>query len=407
MFDAAQIHRDFPILDRPIRGKRLVYLDSAASSQKPNQVIEAMDRYYREDHANVHRGVHTLAERATAAFEGARAKVAAFVGAETECLIWTRGATEAVNLVAYAWARRVLEPGDEILLTVMEHHSNLVPWQMVAADTGAKLKFIPMAADYTLDLSGLDSLITSRTKLVALGHMSNALGTIHPVRRVADAAHRVGALVLVDAAQSVPHMPVSLTELGADFLVFSAHKMLGPTGIGALAGTRTALEQLQPFHGGGEMILRVELERSTYKELPSRLEAGTPAIAEAVGFGAAVDYLNALGMDNVAAYEHAITDYALHVLENLGVKVFGPKTHRGGAISFAVDGVHPHDLATILDSEGVAVRAGHHCAQPLMDILGVPATARASFYIYNTNADVDALAAAIEKARGIFSRQPA
>ena len=407
MLDNSIIIKDFPILERPLRGKRLVYLDSAASSQKPLQVLEAMDRYYREDHANVHRGVHTLAERATAAFEGARAKVAGFVGVPPECLIWTRGTTEAVNLVAYAWARRTLQPGDEILLTVMEHHSNLVPWQLVAADTGATLRFIPMNSEYALDLTRLDSLLTDRTRLVSLAHMSNALGTIHPVRKIADAAHARGALVFVDAAQSVPHMPVDLEALGADFLAFSAHKMLGPTGIGALAGRRAALEQLAPFRGGGELIPKVDLARSTCKPLPARLEAGTPAIAEAVGFAAAVDYLNAVGMEAVAEHEHAITDYALDVLQRLGVRVLGPKHDRGGAISFAVEGVHPHDLATILDSDGVAVRAGHHCAQPLMEILGVPATARASFYLYNTREDVDALAAAIEKARRIFSGSPA
>jgi cysteine desulfurase/selenocysteine lyase len=405
-FDVNKIRKDFPILHQTVHGKPLVYLDNAATTQKPRQVIKAVSHYYENDNANVHRGIHALAERATGAFEAARAKVAHMVGtACTNQLVWTRGTTEGINLVAYAWARPNLKPGDEILLTVMEHHSNLVPWQMAAQDTGAKLRFIPIREDYTLDLSKLDELLSNRTKLVALTHMSNVLGTINPVKEIAAAAHRVGARVLVDAAQSVPHMAVDACELDADFLVFSGHKMMGPTGIGVLFGKLDVLEAMRPFHGGGEMIIEVGLERSTYKPAPYKLEAGTPPIAQAIGLGAAVEYLTGLGLDNVRAHEQEITAYAIDVLDRLGdVTVFGPRENRGSAVSFAVEGVHPHDLATIVDTEGVAIRAGHHCAQPLMKWLDVPATARASFYVYNTKEEVDALAAAIEKAKRIFGK---
>lgn len=406
MLDVQHIRQDFPILQTQVRGKPLVYLDSAASSQRPRQVVDAMRVYYERDHANVHRGVHTLAERATAAYEGARETVAGFVGASAERLVWTRGTTEAINLVAHGWARKNLREGDRVLLTHMEHHANLVPWQMAAKDTGAVLDFIPLTEDYRLDLSGLDDLITDRTRLVALSHMSNVLGTVNPVRQIADAAHSVGALVLADAAQSVPHMPVDVDTLGVDFLVFSGHKMLGPTGIGALVTRPELLDSMDPFLGGGEMILEVTFESSTYKTGPHKFEAGTPAIAETVGLAAAVDYLRKLGMEAVHEHEEALTRYALDALGGLeGMTVYGPAgKDRGGAVSFAVEGIHPHDLATILDTEGVAVRAGHHCAQPLMRLLGVPATTRASFYVYNTESEVDALVRALEKARGIFGK---
>ena len=410
MFDVETIRSDFPILKQRVRGKPLVYLDSAASSQKPVQVLDAERRYYEEKHSNVHRGVHTLAERATEAFEEARVKVARFVGAEPDETIWTRGTTEGINLVAYSWGRRHLKPEDEILLTVMEHHSNLVPWQLAAEETGARLRFVPMREDYTLDLDALERLLTRRTRLVALTHVSNVLGTVNPIREIADRAHSVGARVLVDAAQSVPHRRVDVRSLDCDFLVFSGHKMLGPTGIGVLYGKPEVLEAMPPFHGGGEMILEVQLESSSYKAPPHRFEAGTPPIAGAVGLGAAVDYLTALGADAVREHEESLTRYALEALEGMGgIRVFGPRENRAGVISFAVLGVHAHDLATVLDTEGVAVRAGHHCAQPLMRLLGVPATARASFYVYNTRAEADALARAVEKAKGIFGKsgQPA
>ena len=409
--DPVRLKKDFPILDQQVRGRPLVYLDSAATSQKPLSVIQAIERFYTHDNANVHRAVHALAERATAAFEGARERLAHFIGApEASSVIWTRGTTEAINLVAYAWARRVLKPGDEILLTEMEHHSNLVPWQMAAQDTGARLRFVPLRDDFTLDRARYHELLGERTKLVAMTWVSNVLGTINPVKEMIREAHTAGARVLLDAAQAVPHLPVNVRELDCDFLAFSGHKMLGPTGIGVLYGRAEILEGMAPFHGGGEMILEVSQERSTYKASPHRFEAGTPPIAQAVGLAAAVDYLERLGMNEVFNHEYELATYARKVLEGLGgVRVQAPSEIRGGATSFMVEGMHPHDLATILDREGIAIRAGHHCAQPLMRRLGVPATARASFHVYNSKEDVDALAAGIETARRILgvARQPA
>ncbi len=411
MFDLETVRADFPALAQSVRGKPLVYLDNAATTQKPRPVLDALRDFYETKNSNVHRGVHTLAERATEAFEAARVKVARFVGAPSPLeLVWTRGTTEAVNLVAYSWARRTLRPGDEILLTSMEHHSNLVPWQIAAKETGARLRYIPIREDFTLDLSKLDELLTGRTRLVAVTQMSNVLGTVNPVREIAARAHAVGARVLVDGAQSVPHMPVDVKDLDCDFLAFSGHKMLGPTGIGALYGKMELLLEMGPFQGGGEMINEVGLESSTYKDPPHKFEAGTPDIAGAVGMGAAVDYLSGLGMEAVRTHEEAVTAYALESLARLdGVHVQGPSSGRGGAVSFSVDGIHPHDLATIVDSEGVAIRAGHHCAQPLMRWLKVTATARASFYLYNTRTEVDVLVRAIGKAQSIFgkARQPA
>lgn len=409
--DVQRIRRDFPIFDQEVQGKPLIYLDSAATSQKPSSVVEALRHFYEKDNSNVHRGVHTLAERATAAYEAAREKVAGFIDAPApETIIWTRGTTEGVNLVAYSWARRNIQPGEKILATVMEHHSNLVPWQLAARDIGATLEFVPVRDDFTLDMDRFHKLLDEKTRLVAVTHMSNVLGTINPVAEITRAAHAVGAKVLVDAAQSVAHMPVSVINLDCDFLVFSGHKMMGPTGVGVLYGKKELLNEMEPFHGGGEMINEVTLEGSTYKPAPYRFEAGTPPIAEAVGLGAAIDYLQDLGMENVQAYEEELTGYSLEVLSRIpGLSIHGPRTDRGGMVSFDVDGIHAHDLATILDSEGVAIRAGHHCAQPLMGWLGVPATARASFYVYNTPEEVDVLALAIEKAKHIFgiANQPA
>jgi cysteine desulfurase/selenocysteine lyase len=415
-WDASRIKDDFPILRREVHGHPLVYLDSGATSQKPRQVIDAMTRFYEETNAGVHRSVHTLGEESTAAFEAAREKVASFVGApDTRGVVFTRGTTEAINLVAYSWARRRLKPGDEIVSTVMEHHSNIVPWHMTAADTGARVRFLPITDTYELDYGQLASTITEKTKLVAVSGMSNVLGTINDVARVVEAAKAVGALVLVDGAQLVPHSPVDFTSLGCDFLAFSAHKMLGPTGVGALIAKPELLEEMDPFLGGGEMIRDVSVEGATWNDIPYKFEGGTMMVAETVGFAAAIDYLNALGMDNVRNHEVQLARYGLKALGDApGVVVYGPPEvdHRGATFSFNLfDGpegngelIHPHDTATILDGEGVAVRAGHHCAKPLMRHLDVPATNRASCYVYNTEADIDALVEAIHKAKVFFQR---
>jgi cysteine desulfurase / selenocysteine lyase len=403
--DMARIRADFPILQQQVNGYPLAFLDSTASSQKPQQVIDALSDYYRRYNANVHRGVYQLSEQATEALETARRKVARFIGAQSAReVIWTRNTTEAINLVANAWGRANLTPGDRILLTEMEHHSNLVPWQIVAQATGAELGFIPVDESGRLALDDLESLLTERTKLVAMTHMSNVLGTINPVREIAAAAKRVGALVLVDGAQSVPHFSVSVQELGIDFLAFSGHKMCGPTGIGVLWGRKQILQAMPPFLGGGSMIRTVSLRESTWADLPHRFEAGTPAIAEAIGLGAAVDYLSAIGMDAIHAAEQQLTAYALDRLAEVpGLTVFGPPVEqRGGVIAFNLDGIHPHDVAAVLDRHGVAIRAGHHCCQPLMDLLGQPATARASFYLYTTTDDVDQFVDALWKCKEIF-----
>jgi cysteine desulfurase / selenocysteine lyase len=403
MFDVDTVRRDFPILNREIHGKKLVYLDNAATSQKPRSVIDAISSYYEEYNSNVHRGIHTLSEEATDAFEQARLKVARFIKApSTRGIVFVRNTTEAINLVAQAWARKRLKPGDEILLSRMEHHSNLIPWQLAAKETGAKLRFIHLNIDGTMNLSNIDELINDRTKLVAVSHMSNVLGTINPVRQLADLAHAKGALMLADGAQSVPHMPVDVTELGCDFLAFSGHKMLGPTGTGVLWGRESVLEEMDPFLGGGSMIMEVSCETATWNEIPQKFEAGTPDVAGAIGLGAAIDYLQALGMENVRKHEVEVTTYALEKLAEVpDLMIFGPRDAavRGGVISFNLLDVHPHDLGTILDQEGVAIRAGHHCCQPLMKWLDVSATARASFYIYNRPDEVDALVSALNKAR--------
>jgi cysteine desulfurase/selenocysteine lyase len=403
--DVGAIRRDFPILARTVGEHPLVYLDSAATSQKPDQVIDAEASFTRLHNANAHRGIHMLGEEATHAYEGARATIARFLGApEPECIVFTRGVTESMNLVAQGWGRAHLREGDEILLTEMEHHSNIVPWQMTADVTGATLRYIPLTDDGLLDLSQLGSLLTERTKILSVTGMSNALGTITPLRQLADAAHAVGALIAVDAAQLAPHSAIDVVALDVDLLGFTGHKMLGPTASGGLYGRREVLESMQPMLGGGEMIHEVFHDHSTYKSAPFKFEAGTMPIAQQVGLGAAIDYLEALGMDRVRAHEEEITRYALDRLLDAGATVYGPKdaSVRGGAVSFWFKDVHPHDLATIVNEQGVAIRAGHHCAQLVMRRYGVPATARASFYVYNTLEEVDALVDALEHAQSIF-----
>ena len=406
MFDVATIRQDFPILDRQVRGKPLVYLDNAATSQKPRVVIEALTHYYESYNSNVHRGIHTLSDEATDAYEQARLKVARFIKAKSpRGIIFVRNATEAINLVAMAWARKRLKRGDEILLSRMEHHSNLIPWQLVAKETGAKLRFIFLNPDGTMNLSNVDELINERTELVSVSHMSNVLGTINPIRQLADLAHAKGALLLADGAQSVPHMPVDVQELGCDFLAFSGHKMLGPTGIGVLWAREELLEEMDPFMGGGSMIMEVSCDTATWNDIPYKFEAGTPDIAGAIGLGVAIDYLNRLGMESVRQHEMELTAYALEKLREVkDLTVFGSQDPRirGGVISFNFFDVHPHDVGTILDQEGVAIRAGHHCCQPLMKWLDVSSTARASFYIYNTKDEVDVLIGALNKAKEIM-----
>jgi cysteine desulfurase / selenocysteine lyase len=405
-FSVNAIRADFPILEREVHpGKKLVYLDSTATAQKPTVVLEAMDKYYRFSNANVHRGVHTLAEEATALYEEARDKVAAFVGAaRSREIVFTRNTTESINLVAYTWGRATLKAGDVIILTEMEHHSNLVPWQILAAERNLRLEFIPVTPEGYLDLETYQQLLALKPKLVAFTHMSNVLGTINPAKQIVEMAHQARALALIDGAQSVPHFPVNVRDLDVDFMAFSGHKMCGPTGIGVLYGKETLLEAMPPFIGGGEMIKKVYLRSFTPNEIPHKFEGGTPAIAEAVGLGAAVDYLNKIGMENIAAHEREIITYALERLNEFpGVKVLGPDaSHKGGVAAFTLEGVHPHDVAQILDSEGIAVRAGHHCAMPLHDKFGLPATSRASFYLYNTREEVDSLVHGLEKVMQIF-----
>lgn len=405
MLDARKIREDFPIFKRMVRGKALVYLDSAATSQKPFAVIEAMNNYYKNYNANVHRGVYTISEEATAAYEGARDKIADFIHSESrEGVVFTRNATEAINLVASSWGRTNLKAGDEILLTQMEHHSNLVPWHLVTRETGATLRFIPLTPDGRLDLDKLPSLLSEKTKFVSVVHVSNSLGTINAVERIINAAHGVGALVLVDASQSVQHIGVNVRQLDCDFLAFSGHKMLGPTGIGVLWGKPELLDRMPPYQGGGEMISEVHLEWSTYREIPGKFEAGTPNIAGAIGLGAAIDYLNAVGLENIRQHEQELTRYALQQLDKLGeVEIYGPRPDRAGVVSFNINSVHPHDVATILDEDGIAVRAGHHCTQPIMRWLDVPATVRASVYLYNVKEDIDRLVESLKKVKEMFS----
>ncbi len=400
MFDVERIRADFPALSRSVHGKPLVFLDSAASSQKPVPVLEAMERVYRQCYANVHRGIYAFSEEATLAYESARDRVASFIHAPArEGIVFTRNTTEAINLVAHSWGRTHIRPGDRILLTQMEHHSNIVPWQLLAQEKGAELVYLPITDDGLLRMDLLDSLLDERVKLVAVTMMSNVLGTINPVKEITRKAHAVGAVVLVDAAQGVPHMPVDVQDLDCDFLAFSGHKMCGPTGIGVLYGKESLLEEMPPFLGGGDMIRKVEWDSATWNSLPWKFEAGTPAFVEAIGLGAAVDYLTGIGMEAIAAHERELTACAMERLSALeGLTIIGPPaTARGGVIAFTFRGIHPHDIAHMLDLEGIAVRAGHHCAQPLHRHLGLAATVRASFYIYNTPDEVDRLARALEQ----------
>jgi cysteine desulfurase/selenocysteine lyase len=405
-YDLEAVRAEFPALHQDVGGKRLVYLDNAATSQKPTPVLEVLDRYYRRDNANVHRGIHELSRRATDAFEEARVKVAGFIHADPEEVVWTRGTTEAINLVAWSWGSQNVEEGDEILLTELEHHSNLVPWQLLAQRTGAVLRYLELDDEGRLVLDDLDQLLTERTRLLAVSHVSNALGTVNPVRELVAAARKVGATVLVDGAQGAVHHPVDVGELGADFYCFSGHKMCGPTGIGVLWGRRELLEQMPPFQGGGEMIEFVHRDHSTWARVPHKFEAGTPDIAGAIGLAAAVDYLSGLSMEAVAAHERALMEYALDRVGSVdGIRVFGPSAldERSAVLPFTLGDAHPHDISTILDAEGVAVRAGHHCAQLVMKRYGVSSTARASFYLYNGTEDVDRLVEGLEVVRRIFA----
>jgi cysteine desulfurase / selenocysteine lyase len=406
VIDVEVVRKDFPILETMPHGNRLVYLDSAATSQRPRQVIDRMVHFYEAENANVHRGVYELGEKATAAYEGAREAAARHIGARsTRSIVFTRGTTESINLVRYSWGRANVHEGDEILVTEMEHHSNLVPWQLLAQESGAVLRHLPIDDEGKLRFDLLGEFVTDRTKLVAVTLMSNVLGTINPVREIADAAHSVGARILVDAAQAAPHVVFDVNELDCDFLGYSSHKMLGPTGAGVLYGREDLLEEMPPFLGGGEMIREVWADRATWNEIPYKFEAGTMNIAQAVGMGAAIEYLEALGRDEIRAHEKELTKYALGRIAETGATMYGPPDveERGGVVSFNLDEVHPHDMATIVDQEGVCIRAGHHCAQPLMRKLGVPATARASFYVYNSTDDVDALIDALEKSKGWFA----
>jgi len=407
--DVQAIRADFPILNQMVNGKRLVFLDSAASSQKPSVVIDAMSDYYRTTHANVHRGVYALSEQATDLFENARKKVARFIGAKSSReIIFTRNTTESINLVAQAWGRSNLKPGDEILLTELEHHSNIVPWQLIGRETGARLRYLPVDGQGVLQLDALDALLTDRTKIVAFTQMSNMLGTITPALEIVRRAKAAGALTLIDGAQGIPHLPTNVQELGCDFLAFSGHKMCGPTGIGVLYGRRALLEAMPPFLAGGDMIRRVTFDGAEWNELPWKFEAGTPAIAEGIGLGAAVDYVSGLGMHAIRAHECAIIAYALDRLAEVPtVTIYGPSNPdtRGGVATFNLGEIHPHDVASVLDSEGVAIRAGHHCAMPLHQKFGLTATSRASFYVYTLREEVDRLIDALYKAKSIYGRK--
>ncbi len=407
-FDVNKIRNEFPVLNQVVNGKPLTYLDSAATAQKPRSVLDVLGKYYREDNANVHRGIHELSRRATLAYEGARGRVAEWLGASDPAeVIWTRGTTESINLVAATWGFDQLKEGDEILLTTMEHHSNIVPWQLVARRTGARLRYIELDDEGKLRLDELDELLTDRTRLVAMTQVSNALGTVNPVERVIEAAHARGALVLLDGAQAVPHMKVDVTELDVDFYAFSSHKMCGPTGAGVLWARREILEGMSPYQGGGEMIGIVGRDESSWADIPHKFEAGTPNIAGAVGAAAAVDFMEQVGYEAIKEHETGLLRYALNRLAQIpDLSVYGPKDvrERSGVIAFALGDAHPHDIATILDSEGVAIRAGHHCAQLVMKHFGVAATARASFSLYNTTDDVDRLVAGLQVVHSIFGR---
>ncbi len=403
-FNVERIRADFPILNQEVRGRRLVYLDSAASSQKPRAVIDAITHFYTHDNANVHRGVHFLSERSTAAFEGAREKVRRFLNAkEAKEIVFVRGTTEAINLVAQTFGRKNVRAGDEVLITGLEHHANIVPWQMLCEQQGATLRSIPLDEHGDLVLDRLDSLLTPRTRILAVTHVSNALGTVVPVKELIRRAHAKGVPVLVDGAQAVTHFPVDVQELDCDFYTFSGHKLFGPMGIGVLYGKKALLDAMPPYQGGGDMILSVTMEKTIYNRVPYRFEAGTPDVAGAVGLGAAIDYLEKVGMDAIAAHDRELLAYAEQALGRVpGVRLLGRARERSGVVSFVIEDIHPHDIGTILDREGVAIRTGHHCAQPLMQCLGVAATARASLALYNSREDVDALVSGLQKVREVF-----
>ncbi|MEK5381858.1 cysteine desulfurase [Niallia sp. FSL W8-0635] len=405
--DSKHIRSYFPILNQEVNGHPLVYLDSAATSQKPVQVIETLEKYYREYNSNVHRGVHTLGTRATDAYEGAREKVRKFISASSiEEIIFTRGTTTALNTVAHSYAMENVKEGDEIVITPMEHHSNIIPWQQVAKKTGATLKYLPLQADGTISIADVENTITPATKVVSIAYVSNVLGVINPIKEIATIAHKNGAVLVVDAAQGAPHVKIDVQDLDCDFLGFSAHKMCGPTGIGVLYGKKHLLENMEPIEFGGEMIDFVGLYESTWKELPWKFEAGTPIIAGAIGLGAAIDFLEEIGLDNITEHEHKLAAFALEKMSSInGLTIYGPQNanNRAGVITFNIEDVHPHDVATVLDAEGIAVRAGHHCAQPLMKWLNVSATARASFYLYNSEEDIDKLVEGIGKTKEYFS----
>ena len=403
-FDVNKVRADFPILNEKIRNKPLVYLDNAATSQKPQAVIDSIVQLYSHDYANVHRGVHTLSVRATDKFESARSKVSDFINAASDKeIIFVKGATEAINLVAQTYGKANIKAGDEIIITAMEHHSNIVPWQMLCEQTGAVLKIAPINLQGELIYAEFEQLLSAKTKLVSVVHMSNALGTINPVEKIIAAAHAKGIPVMLDGAQAIPHMTVDVQELDCDFYVFSGHKLYGPTGVGVLYGKRALLEAMPPYQGGGDMIRKVTFEATEYNTLPYKFEAGTPAIAEVIGLGAAIDYLNALGMANIAAYEAGLLSYATEkALQIKGLRIIGEAEHKGAILSFVLDKIHPHDIGTMLDSLGIAIRAGHHCAMPVMDFFEVPATARASFAMYNTKEEIDVLMNGIESLIEVF-----
>jgi len=405
VYDVARLRKDFPILGTKVHGKPLVYLDNAATTQKPKAVLEALSHYYEHDNANVHRGVHLLSERATKDYEDARAKISRFVGAaQPQDIVFTRGTTEAINLVANSFVRPRLGPGDEILVSEMEHHSNIVPWQMACEATGAKLRVVPIDDAGQLRMGEFAKLLGKRTKFVSVAHVSNALGTINPVAKIVEAAHAKGVPVLLDGAQAVPHSPVDVQKLGCDFYAASGHKMYGPTGIGFLYGKRAHLEAMPPWQGGGDMIRSVSFAATTYNDVPYKFEAGTPDIAGAIGLGAAVDYLQGIGMANIAAHEHQLLEYATAALEAVpGIRILGTARNKAAVLSFTVDGVHPHDVGSLLDRDGIAIRTGHHCAQPVMERFGVPATCRASFGLYNTTAEADKLVKSLRGIREMFA----
>jgi cysteine desulfurase/selenocysteine lyase len=403
--DVNGLRADFPILHQEVHGKPLVYFDNAATTQKPRQVIETVDRYYREDNANIHRGVHTLSERATASFENARSKIQQFINAASRKeIIFTRGTTESINLVAQSFGRSRFKPGDEIIISEMEHHSNIVPWQMLCEQTGAELKVIPITDDGELCLDDYAKLLGAKTRLVALAHISNALGTINPVKEIIDMAHAHNSVILIDGAQAVAHTPVDVQALGCDFYVFSGHKLFGPTGTGVLYGRETLLEQMPPWQGGGDMIKAVTLQKTVFNDLPYKFEAGTPHIAGVIGLGEAIDYVTRVGLERISAHEDDLVHYATGAVTGIkGLRMIGTARHKSGILSFTLEGVHPHDAGTILDHQGIAVRTGHHCAMPVMDHFKIPATTRASFAFYNTREEIDRLVQGLERCREIFA----